>query len=92
MLLPSAALQLKLPEMKIPPKPSKPSRKKPNHAAHASIVAGTGAAAGAGTSAVVGGAGLAIGGTAVSVGIIPFAIAGGVLALAGYGVYRAFKK
>lgn len=36
--------------------------------------------------------GLAVGGTAVSVGLLPVTAAGAVVGLAGYGLYRAFKK
>ena len=51
-----------------------------------------GAAAGAGVSAVMGGMGLAVAGTAVSVGIAPIAAAGAVVGLAGYGLTKLFNK
>lgn len=57
----------------------------------AATAAGVGAAVGAGTSAVIGTGGLAIGGTAVAVGLLPFAVAGGLVGLAGYGIWRAIK-
>jgi hypothetical protein len=47
-----------------------------------------GAAAGGGVFAAVGAGGLAIAGTAVTVGLAPFVAAGAVVGLAGYGVYR----
>lgn len=54
----------------------------------ATVAVVAGAGAGATTSAVVGTIGVAIGGTAVAVGMIPVTIAGGVVGLAGYGIYR----
>lgn len=54
----------------------------------ATVAVGAGAAAGLTTSAVVGTIGVAIGGTAVAVGMIPVTIVGGVFGLAGYGIYR----
>ena len=57
----------------------------------AGIAVGAGAAAGATTSAVVGTIGVAIGGTAVAVRMIPVTIVGGVVGLAGYGIYRIFN-
>ena len=47
-----------------------------------------GAAVGGGTFALVGSGGLAIAGTAVTVGLAPFLAAGAVVGLAGYGNYR----
>ena len=67
----------------------------PSHAAdkaEEAIKAGgavaAGAAIGGGTFAVVGSGGLAIAGTAVTIGLAPFVAAGAVVGLAGYGVYR----
>jgi hypothetical protein len=51
----------------------------------ASIV---GAGVGAGASAVVGGMGLAVAGTAVGVTMAPVAAAGAVIGLAGYGLFK----
>lgn len=50
--------------------------------------AGAGAVVGAGTSAVLGGMGLAVGGTAVAIGMAPVAAAGAVLGIAGYGAIQ----
>jgi hypothetical protein len=47
-----------------------------------------GAAVGGGAFAIVGSGGLAIAGTAVTVGLAPFVAAGAVVGLAGYGIYR----
>ena len=69
-----------------------PKKKEENHIASAAIATGTGAAVGAGTSLSVGGIGLAVGGTGLSIGLFPFVIAGGVVGLAGYGIYRLCKK
>lgn len=54
----------------------------------AAFVAG-GGAVGALTSTTVGGMGLAVAGTAVSVGLLPVAALGMVIGLAAYGVKRA---
>lgn len=51
----------------------------------AGCFAAGGALGGAATCALLGNAGLAIAETAVGVGILPFAVAGGVLGLAAYG-------
>ncbi|UBF24812.1 hypothetical protein K9N68_24600 [Kovacikia minuta CCNUW1] len=51
-----------------------------------------GAAAGAGFSSMIGGMGLAVGGTAFSIGIAPVAAAGTVIGLAAYGLKKAVKK
>lgn len=48
-----------------------------------------GTAAGAATSATLGGMGLAVGGTAVSLGIVPVTAAGAVLGAASYGGIKA---
>jgi len=48
-----------------------------------------GAAVGGATFLAVGSGGLAIAGTAITVGAAPFIVVGSVLGLAGYGVYRA---
>ncbi len=50
-----------------------------------------GALAGAGISATVGTMGLAIGGTAVAVGMAPVAVVGAVVGLGGYGLKRLFS-
>ena len=60
-------------------------------ATEAAISAGAGSAAGALTFAVVGKVGVAVGGTALSIGLAPMAIAGITVGLAGYGVYSIFK-
>lgn len=56
------------------------------------LKAGGAAAAGAAVAgsafAIVGSAGLAVAGTAVTVGLLPFVAAGTVVGLAGYGIYR----
>lgn len=59
--------------------------------ATAAIFAGGGAAAGGVTFATVGSAGLAIGGTAVTIGAAPIVAVGAVVGLAGYGIYRIFR-
>lgn len=56
------------------------------------MATGAGALGGAATSTALGGMGLAVGGTAVSVGLLPVTAAGAVVGLAGYGLYRALKK
>ena len=58
----------------------------------AGIHAAGGAAAGAGFSALVGGMGLAIGGTAVGIGMLPVAAAGAVVGLAVYGVKKTMEE
>ena len=58
----------------------------------AAIVAGTGTAVGAGTSATIGGMGLSVAGTAVGIGAAPVAVAGAIVGLAGYGIYKAFSS
>jgi integral membrane sensor domain MASE1 len=54
------------------------------------VVAGAGV--GAGASAVVGGMGLAVAGTAVGVTMAPVAAVGAVVGLAGYGVSKLFGR
>lgn len=54
--------------------------------------AASGAAAGAGFSSMVGRMGLAVGGTAVGIGIAPVAAAGTVIGLAAYGLKKAIKS
>jgi hypothetical protein len=49
-----------------------------------------GAGVGAGASAVVGGMGLAVAGTAVGITMAPVAAAGAVVGLAGYGLFKLF--
>jgi len=69
------------------------STKKNDHQGKkAAAATGAGAVAGALTPAVVGGMGPSIGGSAIAIGLVPLAIAGGIVGLAGYGLYRAFKK
>lgn len=51
-----------------------------------------GGAAGAGVYTAVGGAGLAVGGTAIALTIGAYILAGSVVAAAGYGVYRLMTK
>ncbi|NES82530.1 MAG: hypothetical protein F6K10_14600 [Moorea sp. SIO2B7] len=51
-----------------------------------------GAAGGAGVSALVGGMGLAVAGTAVGIGMAPVAAAGAVVGLAGYGLKKLLDK
>jgi hypothetical protein len=49
-----------------------------------------GAIGGVATCTILGSAGLAIGGTAVSMGLVPFAVVGGVVGLAAYGIKSFF--
>lgn len=65
---------------------------KNSEAKKAAAAAGAGAVAGGITSASVGGMGLAVGGTAMSIGAAPVIAIGAVLGLAGYGLWRAFRK
>ena len=51
----------------------------------------TGGAAGAGLSATIGGMGLAVGGTAVGIGMAPVIAAGVIVGLGTYGVSKAIK-
>lgn len=53
--------------------------------------AAVGAGVGAGASAVVGGMGLAVAGTAVGVTMAPVAVVGAVVGLAGYGIFKLFE-
>jgi hypothetical protein len=53
--------------------------------------AAAGAAAGAGLSAWIGGMGLALAGTAVSIGMAPVAAVGAMAGLAVYGVKKALE-
>jgi len=53
--------------------------------------AAVGAGAGAGVSAVLGGMGLAVGGTAVGITMAPVAAVGAVVGLAGYGIFKLFQ-
>lgn len=57
----------------------------------ASCIAG-GAVAGAGVSSYLGGMGLAVGGTAISIGAAPVVAAGAIVGLAGFGAVKAFQK
>jgi hypothetical protein len=58
----------------------------------AGIHAAGGAVAGASVSAMVGGMGLAVGGTAIGIGMLPVTAAGCVVGLAIYGVKKAIEK
>ena len=51
-----------------------------------------GAVTGAGISAMVGGMGLAVGGTAVGIGMLPVTAAGAIVGLAAYGMKKAIEK
>ncbi len=53
---------------------------------------GLGSMAGFGTYCLMGGCGVAMGGTAFAVGPVGMAIAGGVLGLGAYGIYRAVQE
>ncbi len=53
--------------------------------------AAAGAAAGGAVVATTGSIGVAIAGTAVSVGAAPIVAVGAIIGLAGYGIYRIFK-
>ena len=69
------------------PKPEPSSKMKT-----AAVAGAGGAVAGVGVWAAIGSGGLLICGTGVAVGIAPFAAAGAVVGLAGYGVYSACSK
>ena len=56
------------------------------------VDAGLHAAGGAGVAAVVGGMGLAVGGGAVAIGMLPVAAAGAVVGLAVYGIKKAMEE
>ena len=56
------------------------------------ISVGVGTAIGASASAVVGGMGLAVGGTALGVGMAPVAAAGAVVGTAVYGTKKAIEE
>lgn len=51
-----------------------------------------GGVAGAGLSSLVGGMGLAVGGTAVGIGMLPVAAVGAIVGLGAFGLSKAFKK
>jgi hypothetical protein len=74
------------------PPPSRSQRSTPRgeflKAGGAAVIGGAAALAG---TAVTGGMGLSVAGTAVAIGAGPVAIAGAIVGLAGYGLYRAFK-
>lgn len=53
--------------------------------------AGAGAVVGGATFAYTGSIGVAIGGTAISIGAAPIIAVGAVVGMAGYGIYRIFK-
>lgn len=69
-----------------------PPQKEDHHHKKAAAAVGAGAVVGAGKSAYLGGLGLSVGGTAVGIEIMTLVIAGSVVGLAGYGLYRAFRK
>jgi hypothetical protein len=52
------------------------------------LAAAAGAAAGAEVATTIGGMGLTVAGTAVSIGAAPVIAAGAIVGLAGYGVYK----
>jgi hypothetical protein len=60
-------------------------------AVDAGLHAAGGAALGAGVYGVVGGIGLAVGGAAVGIGMLPLAAAGAVVGLAFYGIKKAVE-
>ena len=61
-----------------------------NEKIKATLWAGIGGIIGAGASEIIGGIGLAVGGTAIGIGIAPLAAAGSIIGLAGYGISRVF--
>lgn len=63
-----------------------------NNADEAAGYAAGGAVAGAGLSAWLGGMGLAVGGTAIGIGMAPVIAAGAVVGLAAYGVKKALDE
>ena len=63
-----------------------------NDLKNAAKAAAGGAAVGAVTSATVGGAGVVVAGSAVGLGLLAFTGIGLVAGVAGYGLWRAFKK
>ncbi len=71
-------------------KPS--SRKKIAEPVRAGGATAVGAATGWATSSYVGGMGLSVAGTAISLPVLSVVAAGAVVGLAGYGVWRAFSK
>jgi hypothetical protein len=58
----------------------------------AAVSIGVGTAVGVGTSAVVGGMGLAVAGTGVAIGLAPVVAAGAVVGTAVYGVQKAIEE
>ena len=58
--------------------------------AKVAIAVGSGVTVGVGASATVGSIGVAVGGTAFAIGMAPVAVVGGIVGLAGYGIYRLF--
>ncbi len=67
-------------------------KNKPEEVQEAMISVGVGTAIGASASAVVGGMGLAVGGTALGVGMAPVAAAGAVVGTAVYGTKKAIEE
>jgi hypothetical protein len=59
--------------------------------AKAGGAATAGAVVGGATFAYTGSIGVAVGGTAISIGAAPIVAVGAVLGIAGYGIYRIFK-
>ena len=68
------------------------SKNKDKNLQEVATFAGSGAVAGAGVSSVLGGMGLAVGGTAVGIGMAPVAIVGAVVGLAAYGAKKALEE
>jgi len=65
---------------------------KHKNAKDAVICATGGAVGGASLSAMLGGMGLAVGGTAIGIGMAPVAAAGGIVGLAAYGIKKGLSK
>lgn len=61
-------------------------------AKEAGMFAAGGAVGGAGLSAMLGGMGLAVGGTAVGIGMAPVVGAGAIVGLAAYGIKKGLSK
>lgn len=68
------------------------SNENSNNLPEVAAFAAGGAATGAAVSSVIGGMGLAVGGTAIGIGMLPVAAAGTVVGLAAYGLKKAFLK
>lgn len=70
---------------------NKQDKKLQEYAEYATF-AGVGAAGGAGVSYLLGGMGLAVGGTAVGIGMFPVAALGAVVGLAAYGTKKVMEE